>query len=107
MHIIECQNEEAPLSFIALASLKTLRPTSSNVASLLPRAPLHLRSPSKCLSGPLLYVVLWPPPDSPLSYNVVLLGSDFILKVSYVPLSSPFLFINNYKIGRASCRERV
>lgn len=88
MHIIKCQNEEALLSFIALASLN-------------PKAHLLQRSPSLAMcSSPSawsLQVSAWAPslrgplaPLAPLlSHNVVLLGSDFILKVSYVPLSSP------------------
>ena len=67
------------------------RLTSSNVASLLPRVSHPLRSHSKCLHGPLLYVVLWPPLAHLLSYNIVLLGSVFIHEVSMSP--SPHLFI--------------
>ena len=91
MHIIECQNEEAPLFFIALASLN-------------PKAPLLQLSPSLamcfCPSAQSLQVSTWAPSlrgpwaplDPLLSYNVVLLGSDFIHKVSYVPLPHFFIY---------------
>src|ERR1700728_1142583 len=96
MLIIECQNEEAPLSFIALASLN---PKAHLLQRnfLLPRVPFSICivPPSVCV-GP---ISTWSfgPLGSPLSHKVVLLGSDFYSKSELCPLFLTFLFTNNYR----------
>lgn len=101
MHITECQNEKAPLSFVAFASLN-------------PKAHLLQRSLSLATCffpiAQSLQVSTWAPfmcppfgpLGSPLSHNVVLQGSDFYFKSESCPLSPTFLFLNNYRRQKLS-----